>query len=90
MLTCHHHIFISRGYHPVTRLLGKMAARVRARDFGNKFWICRGGFYLKKVKNRLFHSFGLKDILLKRLKDMNIEKPTVIQEKVCLEFAGAD
>lgn len=36
MLTCHHHIFISRGYHPVTRLLGKMAARMHARDFGNK------------------------------------------------------
>ena len=90
MLTCHHHIFISRGYHPVTRLLGKMAARMHARDFGNKFWICRRGFYLKEIKNRLFHSFGLKDILLKRLKDMNIEKPTAIQEKVCLEFAGAD
>ena len=45
---------------------------------------------IKEVKNRSFHSFGLKDILLKRLKDMNIEKPTAIQEKVCLEFAGAD
>lgn len=63
---------------------------MHARDFGNKFWICRRGFYLKDIKNRLFHSFGLKDILLKRLKDMNIEKPTAIQEKVCLEFAGAD
>ena len=88
MLTCHHHILSrARGYHPVTRLLGKMAARMHARDFGNKFWICRRGFYLKEIKNRLFHSFGLKDILLKRLKDMNIEKPTTIQEKVCLEQA---
>ena len=74
----------------MTRLLGKMAARVHARDFRNKFWICRRGFYLKEIKNRLFHSFGLKEILLKRLKDLKIEKPTTIQEKVCLEFAGAD
>lgn len=39
-------------------------------------------FCFKKVKKRAFHTFGMKDVLLKRLKDMNISKPTAIQEKV--------
>ena len=30
----------------------------------------------------MFHTFGLKDILIKRLKDINISNPTPIQEKV--------
>lgn len=31
---------------------------------------------------RFFHSFGIKDVLLKRLENFRIEKPTAIQEKV--------
>ena len=39
-------------------------------------------FCFKKVKKRVFHTFGMKDILIKRLKDINISKPTAIQKKV--------
>ncbi|KAK2554721.1 DEAD-box ATP-dependent RNA helicase 22 [Acropora cervicornis] len=45
------------------------------RTFSNRA-IC-----FKKVKRRMFHTFGLKDILIKRLKDINISNPTPIQEK---------
>lgn len=47
-----------------------------SRTFSNR------AFCLKKVKRRMFHTFGLKDILIKRLKDINISNPTPIQEKV--------
>lgn len=39
-------------------------------------------FNFEGVKMRLFHSFGIKDALVKRLVDLRIEKPTAIQEKV--------
>ncbi|XP_074616628.1 uncharacterized protein LOC141876020 isoform X2 [Acropora palmata] len=48
---------------------------VFCRTFSNRA-IC-----FKKVKRRMFHTFGLKDILIKRLKDINISNPTPIQEK---------
>ncbi|KAJ7384913.1 hypothetical protein OS493_018600 [Desmophyllum pertusum] len=37
--------------------------------------------YFSGSKMRFFHSFGIKDVLLKRLKNFRIEKPTAIQEK---------
>ena len=46
------------------------------RTFSNR------AFCFKKVKRRMFHTFRLKDILIKRLKDINISNPTPIQEKV--------
>ena len=39
-------------------------------------------FNFEGAKNRLFHSFGIKDALVKRLANLRIEKPTAIQEKV--------
>ncbi|KAL9975841.1 hypothetical protein ACROYT_G013049 [Oculina patagonica] len=37
--------------------------------------------YFERAKKRLFHSFGIKDVLIKRLKKLRIENPTAIQEK---------
>ena len=34
----------------------------------------------------MFHSFGIKDVLLKRLRKISIEKPTAIQEKVSFSY----
>ena len=44
----------------------------------------RGKYDFGGIKKRLFHSFGIKDVLLKRLKNVSIEKPTAIQEKVSI------
>lgn len=58
-------------------LLGKMAAHVR---FSMSFSF---------IKKRVFHTFGIRDVLLKRLRNMSIEKPTAIQEKVSFgTYAG--
>ena len=62
-------------------LLGKMAAHVH-------FSIStRRSFSF--IKKRVFHTFGIRDVLLKRLRNMSIEKPTAIQEKVSFgTYAG--
>ena len=39
-------------------------------------------FNVERAKKRSFHSLGIKDVLVKRLADLRIEKPTPIQEKV--------
>ena len=39
-------------------------------------------FNVARAKKRSFHSFGIKDVLVKRLANLRIEKPTPIQEKV--------
>ena len=62
-------------------LLGKMAAHVRFSIF------TRRSFSFSK--KRAFHTFGIRDVLLKRLRNMSIEKPTAIQEKVSFgTYAG--
>lgn len=61
------------------RLLGKMAAalvRFRTRYFLWKY------FYFERTATRFFNSFGLENNLVKRLRNLRIEKPTEIQEKV--------
>ena len=38
--------------------------------------------HFEGTKRRFFNSFGLENVLVKRLKNLRIEKPTAIQEKV--------
>ena len=38
--------------------------------------------FVEGVKKRLFHTFGIEEVLIKRLENINILKPTAIQEKV--------
>lgn len=59
-------------------LLGKMAT---AMCNAARYVLIRK-FNFEGAKKRLFHSFGIKDTLVKRLANLRIEKPTAIQEKV--------
>lgn len=61
--------------------LGKMAASLVSNRAAFMYFLSRN-VYFERTKKRLFHSFGIKDVLLKRLKNLRIEKPTKIQEKV--------
>ena len=69
-------------------LLGKMAAVVVNSRATFMHPLSRN-VYFEEAKKRLFHSYGIKDVLLKRLKNLRIEKPTAIQEKVSCVFARA-
>jgi len=60
-------------------LLGKMA--ISMYNAVRRYVLIRK-FNFEGAKMRLFHSFGIKDALVKRLVDLRIEKPTAIQEKV--------
>lgn len=42
-------------------------------------------FTAERAKKRSFHSFGIKDVLVKSLANLRIEKPTAIQEKVSFD-----
>ena len=60
-----------------------MAAHVR--NFPWRFFQ-RRKVYFDGISKRVFHSFGIKDILLKRLRKISIEKPTAVQEKVSFSY----
>ncbi|XP_068722965.1 uncharacterized protein [Montipora capricornis] len=56
--------------HAVTKQYDKMAS----------FSFFRKSF-VESVKKRLFHTFGIEEVLIKRLENISILKPTAIQEK---------